>query len=376
MAIKQGVVALIAILLLVGLVLPTACANPSPAPAPASSPKPAPAPSPAPASASSPKPAPAPSLTPAPAPSSKPAAIVLKVVSYRSAKEDKFAPFKLFMDKVNQKAKGEMTINYLGGPEVFAPPAIGTAVKNGVVDIGWVFGAAYKGLVKEAEAMKFSKLTVEQERQRGLNGLVNEFHKPAGLYWLGLCGGVSKTGFFYLFTAKLLGSIKDLSGKRVITPPVFTASAPAFGMTPTKVDDAEIYPALERGLADAHVDPIDEIYPVGLHQVLHYAIDHPFLYSGGTGMIVNLNTWNKLSPSLQNVLREAQREAEDEGNIIEAQQNSHHIDLLKKSGMQFIKFSSADEKTWYDTINKIEPEAWLKTLSPETIAKFKNIGIP
>ena len=84
-----------------------------------------------------PAPAPAPVPAPKPAPAPKPTPIVLKAVTFLAVAAVACRPLKMFIDKVNEKSKGELVIQLVGGPEVVPGSEQPMAVKRGVVDMSF-----------------------------------------------------------------------------------------------------------------------------------------------------------------------------------------------------------------------------------------------
>ena len=93
---------------------------------------------------------------------------------------------KYYVDRVNERAKGQLVIKYRGGPEVIRPPDLGTAVKNGVVDICTVIVGYYEAIVPGVGALMLSEFKPDEERQRsGVIDYIEKLHKDHGLVFLG-----------------------------------------------------------------------------------------------------------------------------------------------------------------------------------------------
>lgn len=179
---RKLIMILVCALLLGGLIL-TGCAQPAPAPAPAPVPAPSPAPAPAPAPAPTTTKAPAPSPAPAPAPA--PAAIVLKGVTFSPKAGTVSQKFVIFADMVKEGTNGQITINYLGGPEVTPPLALAEATARGSVDIAQVPYSFYEGLVPGVGISSLSDLPQSQLRSSGALDFLRGMIKKANLYYLG-----------------------------------------------------------------------------------------------------------------------------------------------------------------------------------------------
>src|SRR4030042_2547918 len=84
-------------------------------------------------------------------------------------------PVPLFIEAVNKRAAGRLKIEWLGGPEVFAPFDQVHAIKAGTIDMNLYYPWAYmKSLMPEAEEQGLSELTAWEERKRGVFELWTE----------------------------------------------------------------------------------------------------------------------------------------------------------------------------------------------------------
>ena len=85
--------------------------------------------------------------------------------------------FQRFVEKVNESGKGVIQINYLGGGgKVMNPFELGKSIQTGVVDIGNLPGAFYTNLLPEADAIKLSQYTIQEERENGAWEYMNKLH--------------------------------------------------------------------------------------------------------------------------------------------------------------------------------------------------------
>ncbi len=103
---------------------------------------------------------------PAPAPKAEP--IVLKAVSFRVETNPVLTGFFKLIDRVNERAKGELIIEYTGGPAAIPAREQAAAVRKGIADITINPTAFYDGMFLEAELLTLSEYTPREERERGI----------------------------------------------------------------------------------------------------------------------------------------------------------------------------------------------------------------
>ena len=111
-------------------------------------------------------PAPSPS-TPAPAPEPE-EAMTLSFVSFLTMNNFEFAAWApTFIDPINEKAAGRLTIEVKGGPEVIPPPDLALAVSQGQVDIIQIPTGYTTGIVPGLDVIRLSEISIQEERENG-----------------------------------------------------------------------------------------------------------------------------------------------------------------------------------------------------------------
>jgi TRAP-type C4-dicarboxylate transport system substrate-binding protein len=301
-----------------------------------------------------------------PAPVAQP--VVFKAVTFQPGNYTLVEAFWWFVDTVNKRSKGELTIKHAGGPEVIGGFDQAMAVKNGVVDLAWVPPAFYPSLVPGAETIAASRITCAEERRPGgaydyLLGL----HKKAGLYYFGR-GQVfsSNKVSFYAFTNVKVNTPQDFAGQRIaFTSPLMEAFVKALGASLTIIPTPELYSAVDRGIVDGIILPLSTIVDGKLHETLKYVINHPFQNSG-IALIMNLDTFNRLPKNLQDLLIDAAKDLEVDYPAISAKHEQENWDAIMDAGVKIIEFSPADAKWFVDTAYEVE---WKKH-----IKKYPDLG--
>lgn len=356
----------ISVSLLIALTsLLVACAGPaapSPTQAPASKGEPTAAPKPPAATPAAQK--------PEPAAASKGQPVELKLVTFLAANAPRTQIVLKLVDRINEKLKGELSIKHVGGPEVVPGTEIGQAVNRGTVDIGFLPSAFYEGLVPVGNMLLLSELTGKEQRDRGAWDTLREMHTKVGLQFL---WKIDPSGApqFYLAFRNPVKKLSDLNGIKLgAVGNHAKAFSQALGMGYFSVPVTEAYTAVERGVVDAFSTAADTHISYGDYEKLKYILDHAY-YADNTVWIMNLNKWNSLSKDLQNKLMNVYLEMEPEL----AQMHKDLIANAKKkmadSGVQYIKFSSEEEKKFLDTVYDAEWKRLTET-QPDAVKALKD----
>ena len=277
-----------------------------------------------------------------------------------------------FIDKVNQALKGEVNIKFRGGPETIAAFDQGQAVKKGVVDISAVPIGFYEAIVPGVGGAMLTQLTPWDERKPGgAYDYLVEIHKKGGLFYLGR-GAPSKEDFFHLTLNKKVEKRQDFANLKIGTATVARAAVKAWGATVVSLAMPDYYTSMERGLVDGVASSgLSAWVGQGCQAVTKYMVDHAY-YQSTVAIIMNLNSWNRLSPNAQKVMIDTMAQAEralaDWYGRDEAQLKQKMVD----AGVQIYKFSPDMAKwfrdTAYDAAWKYQEERF-----PEVTKKMRQL---
>jgi len=274
-----------------------------------------------------------------------------------------------FVEFIEEQSDGELVIDWLGGPEVIDMFAQAEAAQMGVVDIALTPGAFYLGLVPAAEVLGFSNLNNQEQRESGGYDLMLEYHKEAGLYYFGPGPFATEEvlDYFYRLLTVEVETPQDLAGLRLGDGFIGMSGFYALGAVPTVVDIVEAYTAMERGVIDGYSYSLEGITDWGWHEVCPYFINHGF-ETNDSALIMNLDKWNSLSESQQDMLAELVVDFEPQAIEISKQQRVDEKELLRELGVEFIEFSPADAEYWRDifpTAHWDDFLSWEPDIGPE-----------
>ena len=169
-------------------------------------------------------------------------------------------------------------------------------------------------------------------------------------------------------TKKTVKALADMKGIRLRSSgPQQMALVRALGASPLTIPVPELYDALQKGMADGALLPFSAIKDFKLGEVIkHHTVANIFVMT--SGLVMNLNTWNSLSPSDQKIMDELTglRMAEQSGEAFDryaaiAQEEA------KKAGAEIYQLPPAEKKVWMEKAQPVN-EAW--------IADMEKKGLP
>lgn len=288
--------------------------------------------------------------------------IILKAVTAFPKPHLNNDPVALFIEAVNKRAQGRLKIEWLGGPEVFAPFDQVHAIKAGTIDMNLYYPWAYmKSLMPEAEAQGLSELAAWEERKSGLFELWSEiFEKRVNAKYL---GRLHSNVTFNVFCNRKMEKVADFKGLKIRVMPLYIPFLKALGASPVTMPPPEIYTAMERGVVEGFMWPRVGMISWGLQEVTKFMIE-PGVFQMEPATMVNLDRWKKIPKDLQDLLLEVIQEYEYIGTMrnymivakeerVREKAGMKNIHLPPKEAEKFVK--TAYDMTWAEIL-KAAPE--------------------
>jgi len=301
--------------------------------------------------------------------------VQLKMISalVRGTTHDHAADY--FVDAVKEKSNGDLAIKVIGGPEVIGAFDQVKAIKNGVVDISYIYAAAYENIVPIDSALLLSKNSAAEQRKNGFYDYVNKLHNKAGLVYLGRVYNreLGMPKMFYIYTNKPVKTPQELSGQLVGCPsPALNAFLTAIGMKPVGINYSEAYIALNTKVVDAYWTTHEFLKDMALSEVVKYWIN-PAVYSNNMVFVMSLKVWKKLSPHLQKVLIDSAIKVENDLATWYTDRTKDYERKLRDAGLKPIIFSPKDEKWLTDVAYGSKWKEIFKRY-PDIAPKLKKLG--
>jgi TRAP-type C4-dicarboxylate transport system substrate-binding protein len=270
-----------------------------------------------------------------------------------------------WIQKFNAEGKGNLQINFIGGPKAIPTFEVGNAVKTGVVDIGLSTGAFYTNVMPEADFLKLAQIPVAEQRKNGAFDYINKvWNQKANMQYL---ARIVEFQPFHLYLNKKIDK-PDLTGLKIRITPVYREFFQALGANVITTPPGEVYTALERGVVDGYGWPIGGIFDLNWQEKTKYRVD-PGFYDAEVSLVMNLDAYKKLGDRQRDYLQKQVR-------ALEAQNDYWKANALEetarqdKAGIQVIKFDAAQSKAFVDKAYEI---GWLTAIkaSPEIAARLK-----
>ena len=278
--------------------------------------------------------------------------IMLKAASAFPKTHQNNVGFFHFIDAVNQAAKGELRIDFIGGPEIAPPQQQPVALRNGLFDI--LFGpcAYYLGIFPEGDFTGGFK-TPEEARKLGGYKLVDQAtREKLGATFLARFD--SGLGLYMALEQKPSfrpDGLPDLSGMKIRSSPAYRDFIKELGGTAVVMPITEMYTALERGTVAGVGGDLDSMMEMGLTKFLKYRIE-PNFNVAGIIVIVNAGKWDHLPTKDRDLIRSTAYQYEKITMDEVAAEQKSVKEALDKAGQQVVRLKGEQAKTFIDTYMK------------------------
>ena len=287
-------------------------------------------------------------------------------------------PWKLYEEwtqSVEKRSNGRIQFELTSLPELGLSGAETIRVlKNGIVDVTETYGGYVAGELPLIEILELPGIFPNPETA-----------KKAILAWKSTEAKIldEKANAVLLamavypdqafFSKKPLRKLADFKGlKTRVHSVALSALVAGLGGEPLTIPFAETYTALERGTLDAAISGTKPGYGLRWYEVAKYLVG-PISMRPHVALAINKNTWKRLPPDLQQIMRE-DAEKLVEGKAFEAIEawNKEGIDRSVEKGMEHQPFSPELQNTIKEILKtKVIPE-WIKRAGGADAARLFN----
>ncbi|WP_410207586.1 TRAP transporter substrate-binding protein [Fusobacterium sp.] len=173
-----------------------------------------------------------------------------------------------------------------------------------------------------------------------------------------------------MYTKKPVKSVDDLKGMkiRVQTSKTMVRMTELLGGSPSPLSFGEIYTALQQGVVDGAENNL-----ISYAESKHYEVAPYFTFDEHSispdVLIMNINTWNKLTDNEKKIVKEAALNSFDYQNKIWFEAEDKLVDTLKEKGVEFFQVNKDD---FVEKVQPLYDEVMKDEVMKEYIEKIRN----
>jgi tripartite ATP-independent transporter DctP family solute receptor len=296
--------------------------------------------------------------------------MTLRVATIKSKTVSQGRQWNDFAERVEKLTDGKVKVRVFYDGSLFGERVAIEAVLNGSVDLGTSANAQF---APWTDAMLWMDMPFVVNDQAGLRKLLDgepgnvirhSLEQKPGLKVLMMVdnGG----GRPVLTVKKQVKTPADLKGMKVrsVSSPVDQAVWRAWGASPSPIDFAEVYSALQSGVIDGYgPNWADAIFTKQIEQI-KYAVDVNYVV-GTQLLVMRLDKFNALPKALQDILLKAGHDAEQWGIKVDADEvaqvqdvyrNKYHVTIYKPTAQELDEWKRLARAVWTQFPDRVSPK--------------------
>jgi TRAP-type transport system periplasmic protein len=301
------------------------------------------------------------------------AATVLKFGHYNAESHPIHKAALQYKANVEKRTNGAVEIQIYPNNTLGSPPEILEQTRNGVVDIAVPTSGQLDKYDKAFAALMLPFVFNDiQHARRAMDGQMLGWLSPVAEKSGFEIVGVWEYGFRHLTNNKRpINTPADVKGLKIRTPPEIQLSAAmaALGANVQKIGFPELYLALSQGVVDGEENPIATIASAKFYEVQKHLAMTKHVYQA-IYQVFNLDTWKKLTPDQQKIMKEEGAAAGKVTRDLLLSQETGLINMLKGKGMQV---TEPNLKPFKDAMGPADAEI-SKYAGADNVAKFKKFA--
>jgi TRAP-type transport system periplasmic protein len=247
---------------------------------------------------------------------------------------------KKFIELVEEKSDGKITINNHPNSELGAEREMTESVQGQLLDIAIVSTGPVGNFANKVNVLDFPFLFDDHtQAEKVLDGKVGEEISKQleevnlkNLYW------VDNGSYHIASNNKPIRTPKDMEGLKFRTQEnqVQIDTINALGATATPIPFSELFLSAQQGVVDGQGNSLAVLIPNSYHEVHKYLTITNHMYSAGM-ILMNNEKFNSLPDDAQKILLEAAKEAGTYEREFVQKLNEEYLQTAKDNGMTIIE---------------------------------------
>ncbi len=254
-----------------------------------------------------------------------------------------------FVNKAVELSKGRLAFKFRGGPETIAAVDLPKATQSGIIDFSINLAGVAETVCPGVGATILSRISVEEERRNGTYAYMDELCNKGGLHYMGRLTPANDLQFFNLFLNKKVERPEDFKKLRIGAASSGRALTEAWGTAVVNVQMTDYYTSMERNAVDGiSTTTLTNWVTSGCQAVTKYLALPGYCQSSGV-IVMNLNTWNKLPPDLQQAITNAMANSEKLNAELWAEDKAKGMQKLREAKVEIYNLPPDTAKWLVDT---------------------------
>ncbi len=270
-------------------------------------------------------------------------------------------------DEVKKRTNGSVEVTLYPAGTLTKAPQCYDGVVSGISDIGMSCFAYTRGRFPLMEGLDLPLgYPNGMTATRAATAMAMEF-KPKELDDVHLLY-IHAHGPGILASKKSVNKLDEMKGLKVRATGLSAKIVENLGAIPVAMSQPETYEALQKGVVEATFCPVETLKGWKQGEVIESITDTSVIgYTTSMFVVMNKNSWSKLSPEQQQIITEVNAEWVDKHGRAWDQADAEGMAFIKELKRQIITLSPEEQQRWKDAV---------KPILDAYVANTKTAGLP
>lgn len=256
-------------------------------------------------------------------------------------------------EEINKRTNGRVKITMFPGGTLTPADKCYDGVVKGLSDIGMSVVSYTRGRFPLTEVID---LPLGYKSGLAATKLVNayyrkfkpkEFDDTQVMYFHAHGPGI-------LHTKKPVTKLEDLKGMKIRSTGTVAKIVAALGATPVAMPMPETYDALQKGIAEGVMCPVEALQGWKLGEVVKSTtLNYGSAYTIAFFVVMNKEKWNSLPPDIQKVIQEVNEEWIEKTGKSWDEIDTAGMEFVKKLGNKVVPLSKEEDERWVKAVQSV-----------------------
>ena len=255
--------------------------------------------------------------------------------------------------EIEKRTNGRVVITVYPGGSLTKAPEVYEGVVNGISDIGMSCFAYTRGRFPLLEGLDLPLGYPDGSTATRVANEMIQKYQPAEIADTHLLY-VHAHGPGILASKKPVHKLEDLAGLKIRATGLSSKVVESLGGAAVGMSQPETYEALQKGVAEATLCPIETLKGWKQGEVIDYVIDSTCIgYTTAMFVTMNLDAWNKLPADIQQIFNEVSAEWIPKHGAAWDQADVEGREFVASLGKQTITLDEAEQARWREKVAPI-----------------------
>ncbi len=254
---------------------------------------------------------------------------------------------------VEERTNGRVQITVYPGGSLTKAPQVYEGVVNGISDIGMSCFAYTRGRFPLLEALDLPHGYPDgMTATRIANKIINKYN-PKELQDVHFLY-VHAHGPGILASQKPVKSLEDLKGLKIRATGLSSKIVQSLGGSPIGMSQPETYEALQKGVVNATLCPIETLKGWKQGEVIDYVTNSQAIgYTTAMFVVMNKAKWEALPKDVQKIMTQVSAEFVDKHGAAWDQADAEGLAFVQELGKTIIPLSEEQSQRWKDAVQPL-----------------------